>query len=848
MAMKERDPQSDNAFETGKSGSSHDEAIPHSGRIRLSLVRVAWRRCPSEFRARVWKGAILCGSIAVLLGFGAHAANQTWDGGSSTDGFFSDLANWIGNVAPGATGGSTTSTDVAIFNAPIVNTWGNSAVDPVVIDSGTQNIGGINFDTAADNYFIGSTGGNPLLVSSGGAIQILSTLTATNAVETINAPLQIQGAGGAYTVANNSQSGSGAGAGTLNIGGGITGTGGGATVLTLSGSNTSANKISGVIANGTATTLGVTKSGSGAWTLTGANTYTGPTTVNGGTLTVDATNGPATLAATAVTFGGGALVFKGDAIGTSFTLGNVTLAAGGVGSSLQLVGGAAGTVLALGSVPTAPAYTVSLNFTASLNIAVSGANSSVTTTTQASAWTNGTGLPAAYTFTSGGVTSFATLTTNNANNAFSGLVITTPLPSTTVTEPTVNCIVTGSLTEPNVHVQINALQINATTGNTTLTLSGSTIRIDGMGLLITGSSQVTINGTGAIEVFSDGTLSLDTSLMIHNFGTGGLILDTTLEITGTGLSNTGPPVVIDGPGKTTFAANATGTSFYVGGGGVVNLNALNLFNNAAPVTLNNATLQIAATGTGRSAITLNDGGGTFDTQAFTMTETGLFSGVGSLTKIGSGTLTLSHANTYTGATTVTAGTLLVSGVISGSTSTISGAGTLGGSGGTTGAVIVNSGGTLAPGTSASTGVLYTGPVTLNGTAAFHLTLNTSASTASQVFVTGGLTLAAGNTTTLSLADLGANVALTPGTVFPIIDYSGNWNGGLFSGLANDSAFTFGANQFEIAYNGRDTSVGGINAVTLTVLAVPEPDSAVFLGIGALALAACRPRKARGGVN
>lgn len=54
----------------------------------------------------------------------------------------------------------------------------------------------------------------------GGTIQILSTLTATNAIATINAPLIIQGGGGTYTFANNSANGSGAGAGTLNIGGG----------------------------------------------------------------------------------------------------------------------------------------------------------------------------------------------------------------------------------------------------------------------------------------------------------------------------------------------------------------------------------------------------------------------------------------------------------------------------------------------------------------------------------------------------------------------------------------------------------------------------------------------------
>ena len=770
---------------------------------------------------------ILCGSVAALLGFGAHAANQVWDGGSLVDGMWSDIANWLGGAPPGSTGGVTTSTDVATFNTPITNTWGDASANPVVIDSATQNIGGINFDTASDNYFIGSTGGNPLLVSSGGAIQILSTLTATNAVETINAPLQIQSAGGAYTLANNSNSGSGAGAGTLNFGGGITGAGGGATVLTLSGKNTNANTISGVIGNGTATTLGVTKTGIGAWTLTGANTYTGATIVNGGTLILDATQVPATLAATPVTFGGGALVFKGDGAGTGFTVGSVTLANGGVGSSLQLIGGANGTTLALGSVPT----TYTIGTTATVNIAVSGANSSVTTTTTASQWTNETADTGEYTFTRGGVTSFATLTTNNANNALSGSVITTPLPASG-SNAEADYILTGSQTISSLE-HIHNLQLNATTGNSTLSIGASDFYISS-GLLNTSSSQFTITSTsGGIIVNTGVNASGGSVLYVHNFGTGGLIFNAQVL----GYDDGGGLIVaFDGPGTTTLGSKFS-AEIEAGGGAVLNVSSSNNFSTAStPILLNGATLQFGASFSLLHPVTLDANGGTFDTQTFTLTAQQGISGAGSLTKIGSGTLSLANTNTYTGATTVSAGTLLVSGSISGSTTTVSGSGTLSGSGGTTGAVIVNSGGALAPGTSASTGTLKTADVTLTGAAAFHLSLNTSTPSASQVIATGNLSLDLANTTTLSLTDLGANLALSPGMVFPFLDYSGTWNGGIFSGMPNDSTFTFGANQFEIMYNGVDSGNGGMNAVTLTVLAVPEPGSVALLGMGALALA------------
>lgn len=54
--------------------------------------------------------------------------------------------------------------------------------------------------------------------------------------------------------------------------------------LTLSGTNSGINTIAGVLSNSASKTLGVTKSGSGRWILSGTNTYTGATTITAGTL------------------------------------------------------------------------------------------------------------------------------------------------------------------------------------------------------------------------------------------------------------------------------------------------------------------------------------------------------------------------------------------------------------------------------------------------------------------------------------------------------------------------------------------------------------------------------------
>ena len=185
------------------------------------------------------------------------ATPSTWIGITSTN--WIDAGNWLGPI-PGATSG-TTNTDTATFNNS-----GNGRTS-IVIDAG-RNLESIAFDTAAVAYTIGATGGNALLLTNSGQIQIAATFLGSNVTETVKAPLILEGS---YTFANNSTN-----AGVLLDFGGAVITA--ANPLTLSGrGNISiSGSISGVGS--------INKAGSGTVYLTGANSYSGGTTVTAGLL------------------------------------------------------------------------------------------------------------------------------------------------------------------------------------------------------------------------------------------------------------------------------------------------------------------------------------------------------------------------------------------------------------------------------------------------------------------------------------------------------------------------------------------------------------------------------------
>jgi autotransporter-associated beta strand protein len=152
-----------------------------------------------------------------------------------------------------------------------------------------------------------------------------------------------------------------------------------------------------------------------------------------------------------------------------------------------------------------------------------------------------------------------------------------------------------------------------------------------------------------------------------------------------------------------------------------------------------------------------NGSGTF---AGTLTDAG---GANTLTlvKAGTGTQTFTGTNSYTGTTTVSNGMLLVNGVIGGGAVTVAG-GTLGGTGVINGAVTVQGGGVLAPGTNSLGTLTVSNSLTLGGGTQMKLSLHASAATNDVLRCSGTVNFGGA----LVLTNIGTN-ALVVGNKFTL---------------------------------------------------------------------------------
>ena len=152
------------------------------------------------------------------------------------------------------------------------STFSGNLGDPTFASANGNNLALWKSGTARLTLSGTSTYSGPTIVNSGILEAGSASAFSGNSAFTVNAPGILRISGNVVSV------GSIAGAGTVENANAVAG-------LLVTGLDNTNTIFSGLIRNGTgAGTLGLWKTGSGVLTLAGSNTYTGPTTINAGTL------------------------------------------------------------------------------------------------------------------------------------------------------------------------------------------------------------------------------------------------------------------------------------------------------------------------------------------------------------------------------------------------------------------------------------------------------------------------------------------------------------------------------------------------------------------------------------
>lgn len=203
--------------------------------------------------------------------------------------FFFDGTNSGSNTFAGIISNPTNATILGIGkngSGKWILTGANSYTGNATIADGTLSV--TTIDLAANNQPLGRSTliqlGNS---STSGTLEYTGASNAATDKQVVLGNLTNNNQTGAGGIANNSPTG------TLTFSSSTFNSITGATVttvtrtLTLGGSNTGANTISGIIQNNAAgAAVALNKVGAGSWVLAGGNTYSGTTTLNQGTLTV----------------------------------------------------------------------------------------------------------------------------------------------------------------------------------------------------------------------------------------------------------------------------------------------------------------------------------------------------------------------------------------------------------------------------------------------------------------------------------------------------------------------------------------------------------------------------------